>query len=86
LFYYHFPLRIHPASTTLIKAMLVAEEQGDKEIIKKVYQAFLDTKESDEKIVLNLFNQTFQTTITTADIHQEHIVKKLFLIKKQPIV
>lgn len=77
LFYYHFPLRIHPASTTLIKAMLVAEEQGDKEIIKKVYQAFLDTKESDEKIVLNLFNQTFQTTITTADIHQEHIVKKL---------
>ena len=34
LFYYHFPLTIHPAAPTLVKAMLLAEEQGDKAIVK----------------------------------------------------
>ena len=77
LFYYHFPLNIHPASPTLIKAMLVAEEQGDKEMVLKMYKAFLDTKEQDEKLILELFNQTFQKKVTREQINQAPILQKL---------
>ncbi len=77
LFYYHFPLNIHPAAPTLVKAMILAEEKGDKGIVKKVYQAVLDIKESDEREILAIFNETFKTNFTVEQINQPHIVKKL---------
>ena len=77
LFYYHFPLSIHVAAPTLVKAMILAEEKGDKEIVKKVYQEVLDIKESDEKVILDIFNATFKTNFTVAQINQPHILKKL---------
>ena len=77
LFYYHFPLNIHPSAPTLVKAMILAEEKGDKEIVKKVYQAVLDIKETDEKEILKIFNETFKTNFTVEQINQPHIVKKL---------
>jgi len=75
LFYYHFPLNIHVAAPTLVKAMILAEEKGDKEIVKKVYQEVLDIKESDEKVILDIFNPTFKTNFTVAQINQPHILK-----------
>ncbi|MDD3343663.1 MAG: DsbA family protein [Sulfurospirillaceae bacterium] len=77
LFYYHFPLSIHPASPTLIKAMLVAEERGDKDIVMKVYNEVLDLKTTNEEFILNAFNKAFKTNITVAEINQEHITKRL---------
>lgn len=77
LYYYHFPLTIHPASPTLIKAMILAEEKGDKGIVKKVYKEVLDIKESDEALVLDIFNKTFKTNFTLSEINQVHIVKQL---------
>ena len=77
LFYYHFPLNIHPASPTLVKAMILAEEQGDHEIVKKVYKEFLDIKESDEKVVLELFNKALKKNFTLDQINQAHILQQL---------
>lgn len=77
LFYYHFPLSIHPSSPTLVKAMLVAEEKGDKDIVKKMYNEIIDLKTADEKIILDTFNQVFKTNITLEEINQAHIIKKL---------
>jgi len=77
LFYYHFPLNIHPAAPTLVKAMLFAEEQGDHEIIKKVYKEFFDIKESDEKVVLELFNKALHKNFTVEQINQAPILQKL---------
>ncbi len=77
LFYYHFPLSIHPSSPTLVKAMLVAEEKGDRAIVKKMYNEIIDLTTSDEKIILDTFNQTFKTNITLEEINQAHILKKL---------
>ncbi len=77
LYYYHFPLSIHPASPTLVKAMILAEEKGDKGIVKRVYKEILDIKESDEAVVLDIFNKTFKTNFTLKEINQAHIVKQL---------
>lgn len=77
LFYYHFPLSIHPSSPALVKAMLVAEEKGDKDIVKKMYNEIIDLKTADEKIILETFNQVFKTNITLEEINQAHILKKL---------
>ena len=77
LFYYHFPLNSHPAAPTIVKAMILAEEKGDKEIVKKVYKEALKIKESDEKVILNIFNKTFNTNFTVDQINQTHILKQL---------
>ncbi|WP_333804295.1 DsbA family protein [Sulfurospirillum sp.] len=77
LFYYHFPLNIHPAAPTLVKAMLLAEIQGDKEIVQKVYKEFFDIKESDEKAILGIFNKALNKNFTVAQINQAHIIKQL---------
>lgn len=77
LFYYHFPLNIHPAAPTLVKAMLFAEEQGDKEIVKKVYKEFFDIKESDEKVVLDIFNKALNKNFTIEQINHSNILKQM---------
>ena len=77
LFYYHFPLNIHPAAPTLVKAMILAEEKGDKKIVAKVYKEFFDIKESDEKVVLDIFNKALNKNFTVEQINQAHILKQL---------
>lgn len=77
LFYYHFPLNIHPAAPTLVKAMILAEEKGDKEIVSKVYKEFFDIKESDEKVILDIFNKALKKNFTVEQINQAHILKQL---------
>jgi protein-disulfide isomerase len=77
LFYYHFPLTIHPASATLVKAMLLAEEKGDKMIAQKVYKAYLDIEEKDEQKILDIFNNTFQKNFTLEEINKPSIVKRV---------
>ena len=77
LFYYHFPLSIHPASPTLVKAMLLAESEGDKAILEKVYKAYLDIEEKDEQKILDLFNQKFQKHYTLAQINRADLVQRM---------
>lgn len=77
LFYYHFPLNIHPAAPTLVKAMQFAEKQGDKEIVKKVYKEFFDIKESDEKVVLDIFNKALNKNFTVEQINQATILQQM---------
>lgn len=77
LFYYHFPLNIHPAAPTLVKAMLLAEEQGDKEIVKNVYKEFFDIKESDEKVILDIFNKALNKNFTVEQINHSNILKQM---------
>jgi protein-disulfide isomerase len=77
LFYYHFPLSIHPASPTLIKAILVAEEKGVKDVVLKVYNEVFDLKTENEEFILKAFNKALKTNITVAEINKEAIVKRL---------
>lgn len=77
LFYYHFPLNIHPAAPTLVKAMLFAEKQGDKAIVKNVYKEFFDIKESNEKAILDIFNRALNKNFTVEQINQASILQRM---------
>jgi predicted DsbA family dithiol-disulfide isomerase len=75
LFYYHFPLTmLHKEAPTLIKAALVAEKQGIKDVMLKLYEAKISLDTDDEKKILKLFNKTFNTSITVNDIKNEDIL------------
>ncbi|APW66567.1 MULTISPECIES: DsbA family protein [Arcobacteraceae] len=73
LYYYHFPLlRIHPAAGPLSKLMDLAKQKGIKDIELKVYKAnwddYFDSKEKDEKKIINGFNKEFNTSFTQDDL------------------
>lgn len=75
LYYYHFPLQmLHKASPTVIKAILVAEKQGNKDVIEKVYAKKFDMDTSDEDKILKEFNKAMGTKITKKDINAEDIL------------
>jgi len=78
LYYYHFPLNIHPQSPTLIKASLVAKKKGIKNVDMKVYEEAFDfEKGEDEKAVLEAFNKLMGTKITLEEINQKDIAKHI---------
>jgi len=77
LFYYHLPLSIHPAAPGLIRAMLVAEEKGDKDVVRKVYDEVFDLKKADDIQILKEFNAALKTNITPSEIVQDRIVKRM---------
>jgi len=77
LYYYHFPLNIHPNSPTLIKASLVAKKQGIKDVDIKVYEEAFDFEKKDDKLVLDAFNKLLGTKITLEDLNQKDILKHI---------
>lgn len=82
LFYYHFPLlKIHPASNTLTKAMLVARKKGIKDIELKTYIADWDSyfkdNSTDEEKILKGFNKEFKTNITLEEINNIEIIEEI---------
>ncbi len=76
LYYYHFPLQmLHKASPTLIKAILVAEKQGKKDVVEKVYAHKFNLDTTDEKKILDAFNKVMGTKITQKDIKAQDILQ-----------
>ncbi len=75
LYYYHFPLTmLHKEAPTVIKAILVAEKQGVKDVVEKVYAAKFELNTSDEKKILKAFNKAIGTHITEKDIADQKIL------------
>jgi len=82
LYYYHFPLlQLHPAAQTLSKAMIVASKEGLKNIELKTYtedfSKYFESKEQDEKVILDGFNKIFKTNISIKSIEKENIGEEL---------
>jgi thiol-disulfide isomerase/thioredoxin len=80
LYYYHFPLRIHPTSKALIKAELAAQKLGimsDVDLNLKVYTEVFDFKDNSEASVLKEFNRIFKTHLTKKDIDAKDIVDRV---------
>jgi protein-disulfide isomerase len=74
LYYYHFPLvMLHKEAPTIIKATMVAEKQGVKDVIEKVYAKKFNLETGDEKKILEAFNKAMGTHITVKDIHAKDI-------------
>ena len=75
LYYYHFPLTmLHKEAPTIIKAVMVAEKQGVKHVVEKVYKAKFALDTDDDKKILEVFNKAIGTHITEADINQQDIL------------
>lgn len=77
LYYYHFPLNIHPNSPTLIKAGLVAKKKGIKNVDLKMYEEAFDFEKADDKLALDSVNKLFGTNIKPEELNQKDIVKHL---------
>ena len=78
LYYYHFPLNIHPQSLSLIKASLAAKKKGIKDVDLKVYEEVFDFEKTDgEKEVIKAFNKALKTQITLKEMNQKDILKHI---------
>lgn len=77
LFYYNFPLSIHPGAKTLSKAIMYAEEQGIKDVTLKVYEEAFDVVRANPQSVLDAFNTFMGTKFTLEQINQKHIQSRL---------
>lgn len=77
LYYYNFPLSIHPAATPLSKLIEVAKHKGIKDAELKAYEIdwepYFDVKTTDEKKILEAFNKEFKTNIKLEEISTNEI-------------
>jgi len=74
VYYYHFPLeRLHPAAVQLSQAAVVAEQQGYKDAVLKLYDVEVNPKEKDVTKILKAFNDKFGTKITPEDLKSEKV-------------
>jgi len=73
LYYYHLPLgRLHLASPTMSRLMIVARKKGVQDVELKVYsnKDYFVTDEKDEDKIIRAFNKVLKTNITKAEIHK----------------
>lgn len=77
LYYYNFPLSIHPAATPLSKLIEVAKHKGVKDVELRAYEIdwepYFDVKATDEKKILEAFNKEFKTNIKLEEISTNEI-------------
>lgn len=83
LYYYHFPLlQLHPASKTIVEAMLVAKQKGIKDVELKVYKANfakqVDAEEKDKNKILKVFNKLLNTDIKLSELNNKAIDEEVF--------
>lgn len=77
VYYYHFPLAgLHPASVTLTKAAIAAEQNGTDNAVLGLYKLDINANETDDQKILDVFNKAFGTKITVADIRRSSVVKQ----------
>ena len=77
LYYYNFPLSIHPAAIPLSKLAEIAKHKGIKDADLKVYETnwepYFDEKTTDEKKILEAFNKEFKTSIKIEELSNKDI-------------
>jgi protein-disulfide isomerase len=78
IYYYHFPLnRLHPASVPLVKMAAVAELQGVKDVVLKLYTVKVDAHEKDIRKILAAFNKAEGTHLTLKDMKSRAALKQV---------
>ena len=77
VYYYHFPLRsLHPAAVPLVKAALVAEMQGKKDVVSNLYKVNVNAREKNTQEILDAFNKVQGTKITVKEINSPEVQKQ----------
>lgn len=90
VYYYHDPIvRIHPASAVIVRAAVVAEHKGVKDVCLKMYNIKVNPREKDVEKILKAFNSATGAHVTQKDIlvpsvtaqikHDDEIAKNVFV-------
>jgi predicted DsbA family dithiol-disulfide isomerase len=85
LYYYHLPLgRIHPASPTVSRLMLVAKKKGvaDVELYTYKNKDYFKYDEKDEDKIIRAFNKVMGTDIKKEELYTKEIDDELKEDKK----
>jgi len=78
LYYYYFPLSIHPGSISVVKAEIAAEKLGKfKDLTSRVYNEAFEFLNAGEANVLKKFNKAFKTNLTIEDINKKDILQRV---------
>jgi protein-disulfide isomerase len=83
LYYYHMPLlRIHPVSDIITRAMLVAQEKGEKnEKLIEMYTLKINPREVNATKVLGEIKKQFKLDITEEEINAKKISEEILFDK-----
>ncbi len=74
VYYYHFPiLRIHPASAIIIRAAVVAERKGVKDVAIKMYNTKISPRERNVSKILKAFNEATGANVTEKEIKEQSV-------------
>ncbi|WP_294951194.1 DsbA family protein [Sulfurovum sp.] len=78
LYYYHLPLlRIHPVSGTLTRIMHVAQSEGKKDVVQKMYTLKINPRETDTKKIIAAVKKQTGYDITEDKIKSDEVTKAL---------
>lgn len=82
LYYYSFPLDMHPTAKTIAKASKLAEAKGIKDVTYKLYTGnfdkFFDPYElKDNQKALDSFNKVFKTSFSMNEVNNSAIENSL---------
>jgi predicted DsbA family dithiol-disulfide isomerase len=77
VYYFHFPLtRLHPAALTVVKAAIVAEHKGIKDVVLKMYNIKVDPREKDAKKILEAFNKAVGTDVKLEELKEKYVTEQ----------
>jgi len=83
LYYYHLPLlRIHPASDTATRAMLIFQKRGDIEHLKDMYHLIVNPREINAGVVLKAIEDKTGVKIKRVEIYSNEVNRALEVDKR----
>jgi protein-disulfide isomerase len=78
VYYFHYPIiRIHPASGVIVRAAIVAENQGIKDVTINMYKTKINPRERNIKKILVAFNKAVGSNVTQKEINAPYVKKQL---------
>ncbi len=78
LYYYYFPLSIHPGNKYLIRAILASKKIKEiKDLDEKVYTEPFDFPKGDENEVINQFEKAFDIKLTKEQLSAQDITERI---------
>jgi len=87
VYYFHYPiLRIHPASAIIVRAAVVAERKGVKNVAINMYKTKVNPREKDVEKILKAFNKAVGSSVTqkealSASVNK-HVMNDLEIARK----
>ncbi len=78
VYYYHLPLlRIHPVSGVLTKVMHIAQEEGKKDVIEKIYTLKINPRETNATKILDAVKKHANYSVTEDQINDKKVKEAL---------